>query len=45
MGEVTYAIDVEKIKHVINAKTKAILPVHLFGQTCDMNEILSISKK
>ena len=38
-------IDVEKIKDAINSKTKAIVPVHLFGQTCDMSRILSISKK
>ena len=40
-----FLIDVKKIKHVISSKTKAIIPVHLFGQTCDMNEILLISKK
>ena len=38
-------IDVEKIKDAINSKTKVIVPVHLFGQTCDMSRILSISKK
>ena len=40
-----YLIDVKKIKQAINSKTKAIIPVHLFGQTCNMNEIISISKK
>ena len=40
-----FLIDVKKIKHVISSKTKVIIPVHLFGQTCDMDEILSISKK
>ena len=40
-----FLIDVKKIEHLINSKTKAIIPVHLFGQTCDMNKILSISKK
>ena len=40
-----FLINVKKIKHVISSKTKAIIPVHLFGQTCDMNEILLISKK
>ena len=40
-----YLLDVKKIKQAINSKTKAIIPVHLFGQTCNMNEIISISKK
>ena len=40
-----YLVDVKKIKQAINSKTKAIIPVHLFGQTCNMNEIISISKK
>ncbi len=38
-------MDIKKIKGAINSKTKAIVPVHLFGQTCDMGEIISISKK
>ena len=38
-------IDIKKIKDAINSKTKVIVPVHLFGQTCDMSGILSISKK
>ena len=40
-----FLIDVKKIKHAINSKTKVIIPVHLFGQTCAMDEILSLSKK
>ena len=40
-----YLIDHKKIPTCINKKTKAIIPVHLYGQTCDMNEILKISKK
>ncbi len=40
-----YLIDVEKIKFSINRNTKAIIPVHLYGQSCDMSEILKISKK
>jgi len=38
-------IDANKIEKAITKKTKAIIPVHLFGQTCDMNKILEISKK
>ena len=40
-----FLIDIKKIKQAINPRTKAIIPVHLFGQTCDMDEIITISKK
>ena len=35
----TGLIDPEKIKHKITPKTKAIVPVHLYGQCCNMDEI------
>lgn len=35
----TYNIDISKIKKLINKNTKAILPVHLYGQTVQMDEI------
>jgi len=38
-------IDPSKIEEKITAKTKAILPVHLYGQTCDMDAINVIAKK
>ncbi len=38
-------IDVSKISNAINDKTKAIIPVHLYGQMCDMNAIMDIAKK
>lgn len=41
----TFNIDPEAIKKAITPKTKAIVPVHLFGQTADMNEIMEIAKK
>lgn len=41
----TNLIDVEQIEEKITNKTKAILPVHLFGQVCNMNEINRIAKK
>jgi dTDP-4-amino-4,6-dideoxygalactose transaminase len=41
----TYNIDVNKIESVITDKTKAIIPVHLYGQSADMDKILTIAKK
>ena len=38
-------MDVEQIEAKINKKTKAIMPVHLYGQSCDMNMIKKIAKK
>ena len=40
-----YLIDCKKIEKSINKKTKAIIPVHLYGQTCNMNKIIRIAKK
>lgn len=41
----TYLLDPSKIEEKITSKTKAILPVHLYGQTCEMDKINEISKK
>lgn len=43
--EKTYNIDVNKIEQKITKKTKAIIPVHLYGQPADMGEILNIAKR
>lgn len=40
----TYCINPELIEDKITKKTKAIIPVHLFGQCADMNRILEIAK-
>ena len=40
-----YLINVNHIKKSITSKTKAIIPVHLYGQSCDMPKILKIAKK
>lgn len=43
--EDTYNIDTAKIEEKVNAHTKAILPVHIFGQPADMERILAIAEK
>jgi perosamine synthetase len=40
----TCTIDTQKLKSLITDKTKAIMPVHLYGQPADMNPILKIAK-
>ncbi len=42
---VTFCIDATKIEAAISNKTKAIVPVHLYGQAANMNAILAIAKK
>lgn len=42
---VSYNIDPSKIEAAISPKTKAIMPVHIFGQPCDMRAIMTIAKK
>lgn len=41
----TFTIDPEKIKAAVTDRTKAIIPVHLFGQCANMEEILKIAKE
>ena len=40
-----YLIDVGQIEKKITKKTKAIIPVHLYGKSCDMENIVKISNK
>ncbi|MEG2928536.1 MAG: DegT/DnrJ/EryC1/StrS family aminotransferase [Oscillospiraceae bacterium] len=37
-------LDAEKIEEAITSKTKAILAVHLYGQSCDMTRVMDIAK-
>ena len=41
----TFNIDPNNIESAITDKTKAIMPVHLYGQACDMDPIISIARK
>ncbi len=41
----TYNIDPEKIETAITEKTKVIMPVHLYGQPCEMDQIMMIAEK
>jgi len=41
----TYNINPSLIEAKITSRTKAIMPVHLYGQACEMDEIISIAKK
>lgn len=45
IDEKTYNIDATKIEQAITSKTKAIMPVSLYGQCADMDAINSIGKK
>jgi len=42
---VSYNIDVTKIEAAITVRTKAIVPVHLYGQPADMDAIMEIARK
>lgn len=45
IDETTYNIDARKIEAAITSKTKAIMPVSLYGQPADMDEIQAIAKQ
>lgn len=41
----TYDLDPDRIEEALTEKTKAIIPVHLYGQTCRMDRILEIARR
>jgi dTDP-4-amino-4,6-dideoxygalactose transaminase len=42
---VSFTMDAGQIENAITPRTKAILPVHLYGQTCDMDPIIAIARR
>lgn len=45
VGEDSFLMNPKLLEQTITKKTKAIVPVHLFGQCCEMNEIMEIAEK
>ena len=43
--EQTQLMDISMVESAVTSKTKAIIPVHLFGQMVDMNSLMGIAKK
>jgi dTDP-4-amino-4,6-dideoxygalactose transaminase len=41
----TYLIDPKAVEAAVTSRTRAIMPVHLYGQSCDMDALLEIAKK
>ena len=41
----SFNLDVELVAKAVNSRTKAIIPVHLFGQCCDMDPILELAQE
>lgn len=42
---VTFNLDSNQLEDKLTSKTRAVLPVHLYGQACEMDEIMSLSEK
>ena len=43
--EDTFLLNPDNIEKVLTPRTKAVIPVHLYGQVCDMDRILEIARK
>ena len=44
-AEGTYNLDPERVERAITARTKAIIPVHLYGQPADLDPILAVARR
>ena len=42
---VSYNIDVSKVEHAITPRTKAVIPVHLYGQPVDMDPLMELARQ
>ncbi len=45
IDETSFNIDPERLEAAITPRTKAVMPVHLYGQPCDMDEICAIARR
>ncbi len=45
VDDATFNLDPERLEAAISAKTRAILPVHLYGHPCDLDRILAVARK
>ena len=45
IDEATFNIDPERLEAAITPRTKAVMPVHIYGQPCDMDEISEIAQR
>jgi dTDP-4-amino-4,6-dideoxygalactose transaminase len=43
--QITFNLDPERLESAITSKTKAVVPVHLYGQPADLDPIIAIAKK
>ncbi len=44
IDEATFNIDPAKLEAAVTARTRAVMPVHLYGQPCDMDEICAVAR-
>ncbi|UCG22610.1 MAG: DegT/DnrJ/EryC1/StrS aminotransferase family protein, partial [Chloroflexota bacterium] len=45
IDEATFNLDMSQVEDAITPRTKAVMPVHLYGQVCDMEELESIAQR
>src|SRR5579864_8537486 len=45
IDDATFNLDPKRVESAITPRTKAILPVHLYGQSCDLDALLEIGRK